>query len=223
MIILGTHERRFSSLVFDTVARPRCISICLAVSRVVDGEAKTDTLRQVASVDPHQQISYRGQELYKKRSADVNLEDTAAVRTLMEMFLGTQGTALPPESRVVAAALPLKVKLMNMFCKSEAAANAFPSAVQAVFACLYGVPTNMSLKQAGMSFAVWMFQKAKDDRLAPMGPIILGGLLKLLDEGEAAAAEGDQQLRSLRSFTYQVRTLLVRHGTLQHVKKNWLC
>jgi hypothetical protein len=72
-----------------------------------------------------------------------------------------------------------------------------------VFACLYGVPTNMSLKQAGMSFAVWMFQKAKDDRLAPMGPIILGGLLKLLDEGEAAAAEGDQQLRSLRAFTYQ--------------------
>jgi hypothetical protein len=43
-----------------------------------------------------------------------------------------QGTALPPESRVVAAALPLKVKLMNMFCKSEAAANAFPSAVQVI-------------------------------------------------------------------------------------------
>jgi hypothetical protein len=84
----------------------------------------------VASVDPHQQVSYRGQELYKKRAADVNLEDATAVRTLMEIFLGTQGTALPDEARVVAAALPLKVKLMNMFCKSEAAANAFPSAVQ---------------------------------------------------------------------------------------------
>lgn len=46
-------------------------------------------------MDPHQQISYRGQELYKKRSADVNLEDAAAVRTLMEMFLGTQASRAP--------------------------------------------------------------------------------------------------------------------------------
>jgi hypothetical protein len=61
---------------------------------MVEAEA-ANSLRQVASVDPHQQISYRGQELYKKRSADVNLEDAVAVRTLMEMFLGTQASRAP--------------------------------------------------------------------------------------------------------------------------------
>lgn len=59
------------------------------------------------------------------------------------------------QTKVVPVGLSLKVKLMGMFAKSEAAANAFPGTLQVIFSCLYGQPSNMTLKTSGMAFAVW--------------------------------------------------------------------
>lgn len=49
-----------------------------------------------------------------------------------------------------------------------------------------------------------VFKHATDAQLKPMGPLILNGLMKLLDDGEATATDADQGMRNLRAFTYQV-------------------
>jgi hypothetical protein len=40
----------------------------------------------------------------------------------------------------------------------------------------------MKLKQAAMAFVQWVFRQASDAHLQTMGPIILSGLLKLLEQ-----------------------------------------
>ena len=60
--------------------------------------------------------------------------------------------------------------------------------LQVIFACVYGVDTTLRLKQAGMEFAVWVFKQAADAQLAPMAPVVLQGLLRLLDAGAQAAS-----------------------------------
>ena len=55
---------------------------------------------------------------------------------------------------------------------------------QVIFACVYGAATTGRLKQAGMEFAMWVFRHSSDEQLAPMGPAMLQGLLRLLDSGE---------------------------------------
>eukprot|EP00854_Cymbomonas_tetramitiformis_P023835 gene23835-28904_t len=159
---------------------------------------------QVAAADSSDKVARRGEELYKKRvSNELELEDPALIKTLFALFLGNNGSSVPAEAQTAPPSLPLKVRMMGLFCKSILAANSFPMTLQAIFDCLYGKTTNMSLKNAGMGFAVWVFKHSSDAQLKPMGPIILQGLLKLLDETAAAAADGDQNMRALRSFTYQ--------------------
>lgn len=60
--------------------------------------------------------------------------------------------------------------------------------LQVIFACVYGGDTTLRLKQAGMEFAVWVFKQAADAQLAPMAPVVLQGLLRLLDAGVQAAS-----------------------------------
>lgn len=50
--------------------------------------------------------------------------------------------------------------------------------------CIYykiGADTNMKLKQAAMAFVQWVFRQASDSHLQTMGPVILSGLVKLLE------------------------------------------
>jgi len=93
----------------------------------------------------------------------------------------------------------LQLRLLSLFTRSLAAANAFPRSVQVIFACVYGKQKTLRLQQAGMEFAVWTFKHASPERLAPVAPSVLAGLLTLLDE----EIPGDNAGRTLRSFTYQ--------------------
>lgn len=45
-----------------------------------------------------------------------------------------------------------------------------------------GTDTNMKLKQSAMAFVQWVFRQASDAQLQQMGPVILSGLLKLLEQ-----------------------------------------
>lgn len=50
---------------------------------------------------------------------------------------GSQNAA--PESRVTPVNHALKAKLMSTFCRSITAANSFPSTLQCIFGCIYGM------------------------------------------------------------------------------------
>ena len=68
--------------------------------------------------------------------------------------------------------------------------------MQVIFACVYGADTTLRLKQAGMEYAVWVFKHADDAQLAPMAPVVLQGLLRLLDAGAGSVEARTVVLRA---------------------------
>ena len=61
----------------------------------------------------------------------------------MVMISGVTGTAgaenIAAELKVAPAPSSLRVRLMSVFCRSIAAANAFPYTLQCIFDCIYGI------------------------------------------------------------------------------------
>lgn len=154
-----------------------------------------------ASVDSNDRVSKRAEELLKKKAAGVNLEDPMLVKKLFSIFQGTLGSDTTTDARVSPASPALKSKLMSVFTHSIAAANSFPATLHCIFDCIYGTESFSRLKQSGMEFTVWVFKHARDEQIKPMAPIILSGILKLLDN--PTPGEADTSTRQLRMFAYQ--------------------
>ena len=169
----------------------------------------------IAACDADDNVSRRGEELLRRRCTwetsrpAVNLEDAALVARLYRTFLGS-GDGVPEPSRALPASPALKLRLVGLMCRSVCAANAFPSTVQTIFTCLYGAGTTVRLKAAGMELAVWTLRHATDAQLKQASPLLLSGMLKLLDgkgvPGDAAGGSSDitaGPALALRGFSYQ--------------------
>ena len=163
----------------------------------------------VASCDADHEVSKLGDDLLRRRCVwdtnrpSVNLEDPKIAGSLYRAFLGGDPST-PEASRAPASAM--KIKLVNLLCRSVTAANSFPLTVQTIFTCLYGEGTTTRLKAAGMELAVWVLRHATDAQLKQASPLLLSGMLKLLDAGaagraraRAAAARGDRRRRGRRA------------------------
>ena len=149
----------------------------------------------VASCDADHEVSKLGDDLLRRRCVwdtnrpSVNLEDPKIAGSLYRAFLGGDPSA-PEASRAAPASPAMKIKLVNLLCRSVTAANSFPLTVQTIFTCLYGEGTTTRLKAAGMELAVWVLRHATDAQLKQASPLLLSGMLKLLDAGAAGGAAG---------------------------------
>ncbi|KAK3136068.1 hypothetical protein QOZ80_5BG0427580 [Eleusine coracana subsp. coracana] len=160
-----------------------------------------------AASDSQEPVSKKGEELLKRKASTVNLEDSSLIKKLFTLFNGTVGTEnIAPELKVSPAHTSLHVRLMSVFCRSIAAANAFPYTLQCIFGCIYGIGTTSRLKQLGMEFTVWVFKHAVTDQLKLMGPVILSGILRSLDG--SSTTETDSSSRDIKIFAYQAIGLL---------------
>ncbi|KAJ7013083.1 proteasome adapter and scaffold protein ECM29 [Populus alba x Populus x berolinensis] len=183
----------------------------LGVLNVVDamelGPEPVYPLYLVASADSQEAVIKKGEELLRKKAASANLDDSNLINKLFLLFNGTTSTGnVAPESKVNPASVSLKTKLMSVFCRSITAANSFPATLQCIFGCIYGSGTTSRLKQLGMEFTVWVFKHAKSDQLKLMGPVILTGILKLLDS--YSSSDSDAIARDTKTFSFQAIGLL---------------
>ncbi|RDX76074.1 Proteasome-associated protein ECM29-like protein, partial [Mucuna pruriens] len=147
----------------------------------------------------------RGEELLKKKANGANLDDLNLINRLFLLFNVEQ---IDSESRVSPGSPALKAKLMSIFCRSIAAANNFPSTLQCISGCIYGSGTTSRLKQLGMEFTVWVFKHAKIDQLKLMGPVILSGIMKSLDN--YPSSEADASAREVKTYAFQAIGLLAQ-------------
>ncbi|KAL2973237.1 hypothetical protein AAZX31_14G035700 [Glycine max] len=162
-----------------------------------------------ASVDCEEPVIKRGEELLKKKANGANLDDLNLINRLFLLFNGTVGVEhADSESRVSPGSPALKAKLMSIFCRSIAAANNFPSTLQCIFGCIYGNGTTSRLKQLGMEFTVWVFKHAKIDQLKLMGPVILSGIMKSLDNHPSS--EADASAREVKTYAFQAIGLIAQ-------------
>ncbi|XP_044946462.1 proteasome adapter and scaffold protein ECM29 isoform X2 [Hordeum vulgare subsp. vulgare] len=157
--------------------------------------------------DSQESVSKRGDELLKRKASTANLEDAKLIKRLFTLFNGTAGAEnIAAELKVAPAPSSLRVRLMSVFCRSIAAANAFPYTLQCIFGCIYGNGTTSRLKQLGMEFTVWVFKHAVTDQLKLIGPVILSGILRSLDG--SSSTEADSTARDVKIFAYQAIGLL---------------
>ncbi|CAO2140782.1 unnamed protein product [Urochloa humidicola] len=160
-----------------------------------------------AGSDSQESVSKRGEELLKRKASTVNLEDPNLIKKLFTLFNGTAGAEnIAAELKVSPAHASLRMRLMSVFCRSIAAANAFPHTLQCIFGCIYGSGTTSRLKQLGMEFTVWVFKHAVTDQLKLIGPVILSGILRSLDG--SSTTETDSAGRDTKIFAYQAIGLL---------------
>ena len=154
----------------------------------------------VASCDADHEVSKLGDDLLRRRCVwdtnrpSVNLEDPKIAGSLYRAFLGGDPST-PEASRAAPASPAMKIKLVNLLCRSVTAANSFPLTVQTIFTCLYGEGTTTRLKAAGMKLAVWVLRHATDAQLKQASPLLLSGMLKLLDAGAAGAPRAERRRR----------------------------
>jgi hypothetical protein len=135
----------------------------------------------VGSCDPFHTVASKSEETLKRIKIDYESQQT--ITKLFKIFLGTdKNAAVDPSLKIQPAGIMLKIRIIAMLCRSLLAANSFPFNVQLIFDAFYGSESNMKLKQNCMPFVQWMFRMAQQSQLKTVGPIILNGLLKLLDE-----------------------------------------
>lgn len=162
-----------------------------------------------ASVDSQETVLKKGEELLKKYASGANLDDPDLISRLYLLFTGTAVSEnIAPEFKVSPGNLSLRIRLMSTFCRSITAANSFPSTLQCVFGCIFGMDTTSRLKQLGMEFTVWVFKHAKMNQLKLMGPVILTGILKTLDN--FPLLNSDATVRDTRSFCFQAIGMLAQ-------------
>ncbi|GER40722.1 ARM repeat superfamily protein [Striga asiatica] len=162
-----------------------------------------------ACADSHDSVLKKGEELLKKNTSRVDLEDQTLIGRLFLLFNGTAGSeSVTPELKVNPGSLTLRMRLMSIFSRSITAANSFPSTLQCIFGCIFGVDATSRLKQLGMEFTVWVFKHAKMEQLKLMGPVILTGILKTLDN--FSSQDSDAIARETRSFCFQAIGLLAQ-------------
>ncbi|KAM0901521.1 hypothetical protein ACQ4PT_019926 [Festuca glaucescens] len=151
--------------------------------------------------DSQESVTKRGDELLKRKASTANLEDLKLIKKLFTLFNGTASAEnIAAELKVAPAPSSLRVRLMSVFCRSIAAANAFPYTLQCIFGCIYGSGTTSRLKQLGMEFTVWVFKHAVMDQLKLIGPVILSGILRSLDGSSTTEAVNDFLLSSISRF-----------------------
>ncbi|PWA56710.1 ARM repeat superfamily protein [Artemisia annua] len=93
-----------------------------------------------ACADRHEPVIRRGEELLKKKTSGVQFDDAKLINRLFLLFNGNVGAEhIAADSRVVPGNPALRVRLMSVFCRSVTAANSFPSTLQCIFGCIYGM------------------------------------------------------------------------------------
>ncbi|KAF9098763.1 hypothetical protein BGX23_005338 [Mortierella sp. AD031] len=143
-----------------------------------------------------------------KRIKLPDLEDKSVVDRLYQMYQGSnRGKPVPgqedifrqPSSNVV------KLKIIGYLTKSKAATEAFPSALQVSFDCLYGPKTNTKLVMAGMAFVQWIARMSSQAALAPIAPVLVSGLLKYTRENADAVG---MESEAAKGFAYVAVSLI---------------
>ncbi|KAJ1537143.1 hypothetical protein HK096_003471, partial [Nowakowskiella sp. JEL0078] len=161
----------------------------------------------VASADNNHELISAGEDALK-RTHKPDLESVEVISRLYNLYQGSS-TQQPyrgaAEKYVYPASNSVKTRILTYLLKSAAATNQFPSMLQVSFDSLYGEESTTKLRNLGMAFVQWIARTADKAKITPIGPILLSGLIKFIDENKET---GGQDMDSLRGFAYEAVGLL---------------
>lgn len=154
----------------------------------------------------------------RRIESSVEWNSSAVIAPLYVLFLGTlmPKDRTPPDKFKNPANTRIRLKLMPYFLKSKEACNYAPLALKVFFECLWGQNSNVKLKQQGVSFLHHMAFNADQEKLAPVGSVLFGGVVKVIEEEKS-----DPKLRSLAygalaKLSVKLPSLLLSHPSQLH-------
>ena len=142
----------------------------------------------VAAADTRHGVASAADTFLRQLGAKVDWNDPELVRRLYGLFLGTLVIKDKPATRQELKRIPsntrLRLKLMPVLMNSREAAMQFPSSIQVTFDLLFGTSgnSNAKLKMMAVQFVHQIIFHCPEQRLSPIGAVILSALTRLVNE-----------------------------------------
>ncbi|KAM9329749.1 proteasome adapter and scaffold protein ECM29 [Gastrophryne carolinensis] len=142
----------------------------------------------VASSDTRHSVATAADLELRSKQSLIDWNDPTIVGKLYKVYLGDiplktkEGNLLKPELKREPVSTRVKLKIVPHLLRSRLAAELFPANIQVVYDGLFGGNTNAKLRILCLQFVHHICSICPDSKIKPLGPMVLNGLTKLINE-----------------------------------------
>ena len=142
----------------------------------------------IAAADTRHGVASAADTQLRQLGGVIDWNDPDLVKKLYSLFLGTlvikDKPAAKPEHKRIPSNTRIRLKLMPVLLNSREAATQFPSCIQVTFDLLFGTSgnSNAKLKMMAVQFVHQIIYHCPEQRLSPIGAVILSALTRLVNE-----------------------------------------
>ncbi|XP_029470526.1 proteasome adapter and scaffold protein ECM29 isoform X2 [Rhinatrema bivittatum] len=158
----------------------------LEAEQVPELEAVTHLV--IASSDTRHSVATAADLELRSRQSLIDWNNPVIVNKLYKVYLGDiplktkEGSTMKPELKRDPVSTRVKLKIVPHLLRSRQAAELFPSNIQVVYDGLFGGNTNAKLRMLALQFVHHICTVCPDSKIKPLGPMLLNGLTKLINE-----------------------------------------
>ncbi|KAM4809917.1 proteasome adapter and scaffold protein ECM29 [Rhinophrynus dorsalis] len=142
----------------------------------------------IASSDTRHSVATAADLELKSKQSLIDWNDPAIISRMYKVYLGDiplktkEGNVLKPELKRDPVSTRVKLKIVPHLLRSRLAAELFPANIQVVYDGLFGGNTNAKLRILSLQFVHHICSACPDSKIKPLGPMVLNGLTKLINE-----------------------------------------
>ncbi|XP_066469723.1 proteasome adapter and scaffold protein ECM29 isoform X2 [Tiliqua scincoides] len=142
----------------------------------------------IASSDTRHSVATAADLELKSKQSLIDWNNPTIVNKLYKVYLGDiplktkEGAVLKPELKHDPVSTRVKLKIVPHLLRSRQAAETFPANIQVVYDGLFGANTNAKLRTLSLQFVHHICIICPDSKIKPLGPMLLNGLTKLINE-----------------------------------------
>ncbi|XP_071525915.1 proteasome adapter and scaffold protein ECM29 [Panulirus ornatus] len=219
----GMSIHSFKRVIGDTAPKPEDleklkVSIIKFLSSEVLPPSSVVLQLLVGAADTRFSVANTADLQLRRIYGSIDWNSSAVIAPLYVLFLGT----LLPKDKTPAdkfknpANTRIRLKLMPYLLKSKEACNYAPLALKVFFECLWGQNSNSKLKQQGVTFLHHLAFNADKDKLAPVGSVLFGGVVKVIEEEKCDARLRSLAYGALAKLSVKLPSLLLSHPSQLH-------
>nr|XP_060618484.1 proteasome adapter and scaffold protein ECM29 isoform X1 [Anolis sagrei ordinatus] len=142
----------------------------------------------IASSDTRHSVATAADLELKSKQSLIDWNNPLIINKLYKVYLGDiplktkEGAVLKPELKRDPVSTRVKLKIVPHLLRSRQAAETFPANIQVVYDGLFGANTNAKLRTLCLQFVHHICVICPDSKIKPLGPMLLNGLTKLINE-----------------------------------------
>ncbi|KAM8960529.1 proteasome adapter and scaffold protein ECM29 [Pelodytes ibericus] len=142
----------------------------------------------IASSDTRHGVATAADLELRSKQSLIDWNDPIIINKMYKVYLGDiplktkEGNLLKPELKRDPVSTRVKLKIVPHLLRSRLAAELFPFNIQVVYDGLFGGNTNAKLRTLCLQFVHHICTTCPDGKIKPLGPMLLNGLTKLINE-----------------------------------------